>query len=129
MTSSPNTNTTADGTLSIQVWPAYVGACEMHPLLTAFSEPQHSYYKRGQIMWGPAGPDLPELAGQIVGRAQILVPPGEYTHLAYFYGPEGPCMAGDGFQLAHPVVLDGKDAVLEVYPITNPHAAMASQAP
>lgn len=118
-----------DGTLTIQVWPSYVGACEQHPLLVAFSEPDSVDYARGQIFWGAAGDDLPpELRGQIVGRALINVPPGEYTHLAYFHGPEGPCMAGEGFQLPQPMRFKTR-GVFEVYPITNPHAAMAQQAP
>ncbi|WP_457066790.1 hypothetical protein [Mycobacteroides abscessus] len=117
-----------DGTLAVQVWPSYVGACTMHPLLVAFSEPNSTDYQRGQIQWGLAGDDLPrELQGQTVGRAQIKVPAGEYTHLAYFYGPEGPCQAGQGFQLAHPVRFAGA-GVFEIYPITNPHTAMAGQA-
>lgn len=118
----------ADGTLAVQVWPSYVGACEQHPLLVAFCEPDSVDYQRGQIQWGPAGDDLPrELQGQIVGRAIIHVPAGEYTHLAYFYGPEGPCMAGPGFALPHPFRFAAA-GVLEVYPISNPHAAMATQA-
>lgn len=122
------TQAVGDGTLAVQVWPSYVGTCTMHPLLAVFSEPNSLDYRRGQIQWGPAGDDLPrELQGQIVGRAVIHVPAGEYTHLAYFYGPEGPCQAGQGFQLQHPVRFAGA-GMFEIYPITNPHAAMAAQA-
>ncbi|SKX80094.1 Uncharacterised protein [Mycobacteroides abscessus subsp. bolletii] len=122
------TQTVGDGTLAVQVWPSYVGACVMHPLVAVFCEPNSIDYQRGQIQWGPAGDDLPrELQGQIVGRARINVTPGEYTHLAYFYGPEGPCQAGQGFQLPHPVRF-AESGVFEIYPITNPHAAMAAQA-
>lgn len=125
---APQTKSGADGVLSMQVWPTYVGASQGHPLLVGFSEPDHVNYKRGQIFWETAGDDMLELKGQIIGRAQILVPAGLYTHLAYYYGPEGPCMAGEGFQLPHPISF-ANDGVFEVYPITNPHAAMALQAP
>ncbi|SKM80842.1 Uncharacterised protein [Mycobacteroides abscessus subsp. massiliense] len=116
----------SDGTLAVEVWPTYVGACMGHPLLAVYSEPDDLAYQRGQIYWGPAGDDLPELRGQTIGRAKISVPAGEYTHLAYFYGPEGPCQAGQGFQLPHPVRFTTA-GTFEVYPITNPHAAMAAQ--
>lgn len=116
----------SDGILSVQVWPSYVGACYGHPLLSVYSEPNSVDYQRGQIFWGPAGDDLPGLRGQTVGRGKIAVPAGEYTHLAYFYGPEGPCQAGQGFQLPHPQRFPTA-GIFEVYPIVNPHAAMAAQ--
>lgn len=106
-----------DGTLTLTVWPAYVGACETHPLLIAHSEPSDSHYKRGQIFWETAGDDLPEFQGQPVGRAEIKVVKGIYTHLAYYHGPEGHCMAGEPFQLPHPLTF-AEDGVLEVYPVT-----------
>jgi hypothetical protein len=79
-----------DGTLTIAVWPAYVGACQADPGLgpVAYGEPQATQYQRGQIQWGMEKDD-------IVGRAFIHAGPGRYTHLAYFRGPEGSCMCGE----------------------------------
>jgi len=104
-----------EGVLSLVIWPAYVGACTENPAaiggLVAYGEPETSDYQRGMIQWAQEGDD-------IVGRAFIRLTKGEFTHLAYFHGPEGPAMGG-AMKLPHPIVFDGP-GVLEVYPITNP---------
>lgn len=101
-----------DGTLDIAVWPAYVGACQEDPGPgpVAYGEPEATRYRRGQIQWGMENDD-------IVGRAVIRAEPGVYTHLAYFRGPDGPCMCGK-VQLPHPIRFP-RAGVIEVYPITN----------
>ena len=101
-----------DGTLTIAVWPAYVGACQADPGPgpVAYGEPEATQYQRGQIQWGMEKDD-------IVGRALIHAGPGLYTHLAYFRGPEGSCMCGK-IQLPHPILFR-QPGVIEVYPITN----------
>jgi hypothetical protein len=104
--------TAGDGTLRITVWPAYVGACQGDPGPgpVSYGEPQDTGYQRGQISWGMENDD-------IVGRAFIHAGPGLYTHLAYFRGPEGPCMCGK-VPLPHPISFQ-RSGVIEVYPITN----------
>jgi len=101
-----------DGTLEIAIWPAYVGACQEDPGPgpIAYGEPQDSRYQRGQIQWGME-------KDNIVGRALIHAGPGRYTHLAYFRGPEGPCMCGK-IQLPHPILFP-RVGVIEIYPINN----------
>jgi hypothetical protein len=101
-----------DGTLNVVVWPAYVGACQEDPGpgSVPYGEPQGTEYQRGQIQWAMEN-------GDIVGRAFIHTGAGHYTHLAYFRGPEGPCMCGE-MQLPHPILFR-RAGVIEVYPITN----------
>lgn len=105
-----------EGTLGIAIWPAYVGACieDPGPGPIAYGEPESTHYARGQINWGIEASSSSE---QIVGRALIHAPAGIYTHLAYFRGPEGPCMSGK-LQLQHPIVFPSS-GVIEIYPITN----------
>jgi hypothetical protein len=102
----------ADGTLTVAVWPTYVGACreDPGPGPIAYGEPEATRYQRGQIQWGME-------EGAIVGRAVIHAEAGRYTHLAYFRGPEGPCMCGK-IQLPHPILFP-RAGVIEIYPITN----------
>ena len=102
-----------DGTLTVAVWPAYVGACQEDPGPgpVPYGEPEDTQYQRGQIQWGMQD-------GDIVGRAVIHAGAGLYTHLAYFRGLEGPCMCGK-IQLRHPIRFP-RAGVIEVYPITNP---------
>ena len=64
-----------DGTLTIAVWPAYVGACQEDPGPgpIAYGEPEATEYQRGQIQWGMEN-------DEIVGRAFIHAGPGSlYT--------------------------------------------------
>ena len=100
------------GTLYIAVWPTYAGACQHDPGPgpVPYGEPQDTRYRRGQIQWGMQN-------GDIIGRTVIHAGPGRYTHLAYFHGPEGPCMCGK-VQLPHPILFEHAGAI-EVYPITN----------
>lgn len=103
-----------EGTLGVLVWPSYVGACYGEPttgVLSVFEPSQNPRYKRGQINWGMEG-------DQIVGRAFIHVPKGEYTHLLYFTHPELAEVVGS-VQLPHPIIYHGDDNIIEVYPITN----------
>lgn len=101
----------SDGTLAIVVWPAYVGACQGDPSTHTIWEPKVGDYRRGQIEWALEN-DI------IVGRAKILVPQGEYTHLLYFRHPTAMETVGS-VQLPHPIVYMGPDNIIEVYPITN----------
>ena len=100
------------GTLGITVWPAYIGICaeDPGPGPIAHGEPDSTDYRRGQIHWAME-------SAEIVGRAAIHAPAGQYTHMAYFSGPEGPCMSGK-MQLPHPIWF-AKPGVIDVYPITN----------
>jgi len=97
----------SDGTLGAVVWPAHVGAIAAGEL--TIGEPDSADYRRGQITWQVE-------SGEVVGRAQILLPAGTYTHLCYFRTPSGPSWAGAPMQLQHPVVMDTA-GVLDVYPI------------
>lgn len=97
-----------EGTLSMTVWPMYVGLCA-----GVIHEPLFSVdYERGQIKWVV----MPN--GEIIGSAEINVPAGEYTHLTYHYGPG----AGDGFvgqhQLHHPLRFSGA-TIVAVDPINQ----------
>jgi hypothetical protein len=108
----------ADGTLQMQVWPSHVGVCDRHPGLppAADGEPLHDDdYVRGQIHWASE-----KIGGveQIVGRTFVQVPPGEYTHIAFFSGPTGLNMVGAS-QLEQPLRIT-ESGQIEVYPITNP---------
>jgi len=99
-----------DGTLSLIVWPAYVGVSTTPPTGGLHWEPSDIYYQRGQINW--------ELEGeQIVGRAKIYAPAGTFTHLIYFRHPEDPQSVGS-VQLPHPITFT-EAGVIDVYPITN----------
>ena len=102
-----------DGTLTIAVWPAYVGACQEDPGPgpIAYGEPEAADYHRGQIQW-----DMEN--DEIVGRAFIHAGPGRYTHLAYFRAADGPCMCGK-VQFPHPILFR-QPGLIEIYPITNP---------
>ena len=62
-----------DGTLTIAVWPTYVGACreDPGPGPIAYGEPEATRYQRGQIQWGME-------EGAIVGRAVIHAEAGRY---------------------------------------------------
>lgn len=79
-----------DGVLAAIVWPVYVGAIEDDG-----SEPIGGDYQRGQITWQA------DEAGEIQGRASIVVPRGFYTELAYFHQPTGLLMVGRQ-HLSHP---------------------------
>ena len=78
--------------LSAEVWPTHVGFANGDPGRgkQASGEPVFSIdYERGQIQWTA----MP--GGEIVGRARVLVPPGEYTHMLYLHGPGSlPMMCG-----------------------------------
>ena len=81
-----------EGTFTARVWPTHVGVQD-----TFGVEPwKYPDYHRAQIMWD-------ECDGQIVGRTAqaVLVPPGEFTHLAFAHHPtSGLLMAVN--QLHHP---------------------------
>lgn len=74
----------SDGFLGALIWPPYVGLTTCHPgggpLADGepFDDPD---YGRGLIQWRT------EKSGMIVGRADILVPAGIYTYIAFFSGP------------------------------------------
>lgn len=104
--------TSADGTLALTVWPVYIGVCteDPGPGPIAYGEPDAADYVRGQIAWSLEGEE-------IVGRAVIHAPVGVFTHMAYFRGPQGPCMSGK-MQLDHPIIFH-RPGMIDVYPITN----------
>jgi hypothetical protein len=88
-----------DGDVAIEaelacfIWPVYVGLSLGQPEPACVGEPIFNPdYQRGQITWTP----MPN--GEIVGRALIRVPAGDYTHLTYHYGPSvwpsGPQLMG-----------------------------------
>jgi hypothetical protein len=84
----------SDGILSAIVWPTHVGAVNADGI-----EPMHDHdYRRGQIRWGRTIP------GNIIGRATVLVPAGEWTHIVYCYHPTKPVIVQTQ-KLAHPLVL------------------------
>jgi hypothetical protein len=100
------------GTLGVAVWPSYVGICVGDPGEGPHArwEPISADYKRGQITWGMEN-------NEVIGRAEILAPAGQFTHLAYFSGPEGACMVGK-VQLPHPILFPTAGHI-DVYPIRN----------
>lgn len=94
------------------VWPVYVGVTDGdpgEPYGPCNGEPFYNLdYQRGQILWST----MPN--GEIVGRATILVPAGNYTHLTYHYGPgvwpSGPQLMGKR-QLDHGLRFVNKGSV------------------
>lgn len=95
-----------EGTLSFKVWPAWAGA-----MLGNGDEPiSHEDYARGLITW--------ELVnGVLLGRAEVKVPAGEWTHAAYFYSPDRPDII-TAQQFAHPILMH-KPGVLTIQHITE----------
>jgi hypothetical protein len=82
-----------DGVLSFVVWPTHAGA-----VMANGDEPMFGLeYQRGQITW-----EMTE--GQLLGRATITVPAGEWAWIIYCHNQFRP-----GFvtcqKLAHPLVL------------------------
>lgn len=67
-----------EGTLTVRVWPTHVG------VQSGFGvEPwQYPDYHRSQIVWDVCD-------GEVVGRTSkpVLVPAGEWTHLAFAHHP------------------------------------------
>lgn len=95
-----------DGTLTLIVWPTHVGVA------TEAGEPGTSAdYERGQVDWQP------DINGEIIGRALINVPAGEYTHLVYFHCPLGGRHSTIK-QMEHPLRMP-TTGVVEIYPIVN----------
>lgn len=103
-----------EGVLSTVVWPSYVGVA-LAGVTPPFSidEPINSGYQRGQILWTPVNDDR-----QVVGRATILVPAGEYTHFVYFRHPSRPQACGVA-RMEHPLRLSAVLTSLVVDPIVN----------
>lgn len=109
-----------DGTLSVVVWPTYIGVAREGPT-PPFScdEPHNGGYQRGQITW-TAVPD----GREVIGRARILVPPGTYTHFVYFHHPTRPQACGV-VKMPHPLRCTEPITVLDVDPITNADLALS----
>jgi hypothetical protein len=112
-----------DGTLSVIMWPVYIGIARAG-VTPPFSidEPHNGGYQRGQITWTPVPPPDPR---QVIGRARILCPPGEYTHFVYFHHPTKPKACGVA-QLPHPIRFE-VFTTLDVYPIENQDLQLARQ--
>jgi hypothetical protein len=114
-----------DGTLAMTAWPAYIGVCDarrgMPPFIVV--EPiDDPNYERGQITWEYRD-------GQIVGKARIHCPPGEYTHYLYFQHPKEALVTGM-VKMPHPVRFTHPTNVLDVDPIINEDLALnVPQAP
>jgi hypothetical protein len=102
------------GYLGVSVWPTYVGiaAGDPGPGPVPDHEPfGHVDYERGQIHWRTEN-------GEILGRAQISVPKGVYTHLVFCYGPIQEMQAGPGHPLEQPIVFD-RAGFIDLDPIQN----------
>lgn len=92
------------GVLQATVWPAYCGALDVYGV-----EPGDDY-SRGQIFWHV------DDAGEVIGRAVILVPKGVYPELAYFHHPAQGLMCGHQ-HLEHPFTFP-RPGVIRVEQIT-----------
>lgn len=108
-----------EGTFSVLVWPVYIGAAleGTTPPFTV-AEPHNGGYQRGTILWTPV-PD----ERQVIGRAQILLPPGVYTHFVYFHHPTRPKTCGVT-KMEHPLYCTEPLTILDVDPIVNPDLMM-----
>lgn len=104
-----------DGTLRGIVWPIYVGA-----VLVDGSEPMSNPdYTRGFIAWRQDD-------GEIVGRTEVLVPPGEYGWLIYTYHPSAAFFSASQ-RFSHPVTV-GPGGSIRLERITSDDFDLANQA-
>lgn len=102
------------GTLSIVVWPTYMGVSFGDPGLGPV--PEHEpfediNYSRGQITWR-TDPD-----GRVWGSAQVFAPKGIYTHFVFCHGPVREMMIGRR-QLEQPIIFD-RPGIIDIEPIEN----------
>lgn len=110
----------SDGTLTVIVWPTYVGVA--HGVNGTAAEPiDHPDYHRGQITWTPV-----DDARQVIGRGRIHCPPGTYTHFVYYQHPTQMRLVGS-IQMDHPVTFTAPVTVLDVDPIENHDLRLASR--
>ena len=108
----------SDGKLRMVVWPSHIGvALEGATPPFSINEPHNGGYQRGQIMWEPRG------LNDIVGRAIIPCPPGDYTHFVYFKHPTKPQACGV-VKMEHLLRVTDSLMMLEVYPIVNSDLAL-----
>ncbi len=101
------------GRLSITVWPTYLGLSQGDPGLGPI--PNHEpwgdiNYNRGQIWWRTED-------GMILGRAQVFVPKGVWTHFLFCSGCIQPTLMGAN-QLEQPIIFD-RPGIIDVDPIHN----------
>lgn len=113
--------TSVDGTLSVVVWPVYIGAAlaGATPPFTV-NEPHNGGYQRGMIHWSPV-----DDARQVIGRARIVCPAGTYTHFVYFWHPTRPQACGV-VQMDHPLTFTEPVNILDVDPIVNNDLQLAN---
>lgn len=96
------------------IWPTYIGlALEGTTPPFSINEPHNGGYQRGQIIWTPV-PD----ERQVIGRARIMCPAGDYTHFVYFRHPTRPQACGV-VKMAHPVRFTEPINAVDVDPIVN----------
>ena len=103
-----------EGKLTFTVWPAYIGLCNANLGMPPFAlaEPEvGAEYQRGQITWEYRD-------GQIVGRARIICPMGEYTHFVYFQHPTEKQITGL-IKMPHPLRCLYLVNTIDVDPIVN----------
>lgn len=101
-----------DGVLTLIVWPTHVGVA------TDAGEPGTSPdYERGVVHWGPNADATVAPVGDIIGRARIDVPAGEYFYWVYFHAPLGGrhCTV---VPMEHPLRMP-TSGVIDLYPIAN----------
>lgn len=104
--------TAADGTMQVDVWPAYVGLGSTSPTTGLPDEPtDHTDYERGQITWGIVN-------GRIEGHARVFLPAGGYDHLIYASHPTSALASQGVVKLDHPLIMD-QDGWIDVAPITH----------
>lgn len=104
----------ADGTLSIAVWPAYVGLGSTSPTTGLVDEPDDDpNYARGQITWSGEQP---------TGHARVFAPAGAYDHLVYGMAPAGALAVHSVHKLPHPIVFES-DQWLDVTGISQQNQA------
>lgn len=102
------------GVLTVVVWPPYVGLTQGHPGEGPLAEHEpfeDMNYSRGQVVWRTP------LPGVVMGRAEIYVPTGVYTHVAFFSGPQRAALMGTK-PLEQPMVFN-RPGVVELDPIVN----------
>jgi hypothetical protein len=103
------------GKLTAIIWPVYIGAGMVGttPPITLNEPIGDPVYERGQIMWTPVSDWR-----QVIGRARIMCPPGEYNYFLYFMHPKESNIVGV-MKMDHPVRFTDPINSLDVDPIVN----------
>ena len=108
-------NLGGDGTLTMTVWPVYIGLCNANlgtpPFIMAAEPIDDPRYQRGQITWEYRD-------GRVVGRARIHCPAGEYTHYLYYQHPTDQALTGIA-RMPHDIRLTYETNIVDVDPIIN----------